>query len=185
MEEGKLVELRKRDWYVICKWCLTDKSLNASDVSDATVALSTAGWRRSMLGNREKVRFRYCLVCALEYDDPKTTNHTTLTAQSPPTPPSSPSPPQNPSPETASSWTPALEDGNAHASTEERTGRRGLNMAQEINALKEEVAALQARVICDEEVQRKMAQEVQRLKAQVSALRDLLKGQGVLQQVWP
>ena len=58
-------------------------------------------------------------------------------------------------------------------------------MAQEIDGLKEEVAALQARVIRDEEVQREMAQEVQKLKAQVSALRYLLKGQGVLQQVWP
>ena len=80
---------------------------------------------------------------------------------------------------------PALEDCNVRASTDERTGRRGLKMAQEIDGLKEEVAALQARVIRDEEVQREMAQEVQKLKAQVSALRGLLKGQGVLQQVWP
>ena len=58
-------------------------------------------------------------------------------------------------------------------------------MAQEIDGLKEEVAALQARVIRDEEVQRKMMQEVEKLKAQVRAHRDLLKGQGVLQQVWP
>ena len=71
-----------------------------------------------------------------------------------------------------------------HASTE-RAGRQGLEMDHELSVLKEEVAALQARVIRDEEVQREMAQEVEKLKAQVSALRYLLKGQGVLQQVWP
>ena len=183
MEEGKLVEPTKGDWHVICKWCPTDKSLNASDVSDATAALSTAGWRRSMAGKPAGCRNWSCPVHAQWYET--TTKHTTLTAQSPPTPPSPRSPPQSPRPETSSSSTPALEDGNVHASTDERTGRRGLKMAQEIDGLKEEVAALQARVIRDEEVQREMAQEVQKLKAQVSALRDLLRGQGMLQQVWP
>ena len=53
-------------------------------------------------------------------------------------------------------------------------------MDQGLSELKEEVAALQARVIRDEEVQREMMQEVEKLKAQVRALRDLLKGHGAL-----